>query len=127
MKRLFRSFGHAIRGIRETVLSETNAKIHLAVTMTTIVLGFYLGLSPLEWCAIIGCIGVVLAAECFNTGLENLADAVHPTHHPLVGKAKDAAAGAVLLVVIASVIIGILIFFPKLWNLVIEWNRVPVS
>lgn len=116
MKRLFRSFSHAIRGIRATILSETNAKIHLVVTAVTVVLGLWLGLSSLEWCVIVGCIGAVIATECMNTGLESLADALHPTHHPLVGKAKDAAAGAVLLMAIASVVIGLLIFCPKLWE-----------
>ena len=118
MKRLLRSFGHAIRGIRDTVATEPNARVHLVVAVVTIGLGGWLKLAPLEWCAVVACIGAVVAAECLNTAIEKLADALHPEAHPLVGKAKDAAAGAVLLVAIAAVVIGGLIFGPKLWHLI---------
>ena len=68
----------------------------------------------MEWIAVSLSIGIVLGAEGFNTALESLADAVHPEQHPLVGRAKDAAAGAVLLAAIAAIVVGILVFLPKL-------------
>ena len=69
----------------------------------------------LEWCAIVAAIGLVWTAEGLNTALEALTDLVSPGEHPLAGRAKDMAAGAVLCAAIAAAIIGAIIFLPKLW------------
>lgn len=75
--------------------------------------GAALGISVGEWCLVLLCCGTVLAAECFNTALEKLADALHPERHPLVGQAKDVAAAGVLLLALASAATGAIVFLPK--------------
>ncbi len=76
--------------------------------------GFLLRIDAVAWCIILICIGVVIAFEAINTALEHLADAVNPETHPLVGKAKDVAAAAVLIASIVAGIVGIIIFAPRI-------------
>lgn len=109
-----RSFEHALRGIRETLVSQHNARIHLVMTSLVCALGWVLGVSRLEWCALILAIAAVWVAEVLNTAIEWLADAVSPDPHPLVGKAKDAAAGAVLLAAAGASVVGLLVLGPPL-------------
>ena len=111
------SFRHAFRGVAELFRATPNARIHLVIAGATLLLGGVLGLAAWEWALVIGCIGTVLAAEAFNSALENLTDLASPETHPLAGKAKDLAAAAVLLLAIASVLIGLIIFLPKLIDL----------
>jgi len=113
-----RSFGYAGRGVLVLVRSQHNAWIHLAFTVVVVGLGFGLGISALEWCAIAIAIGAVWAAEGFNTAIELLADASVPEHHPEVGRAKDVAAGAVLLAAVAAAVVGAVVFLPRLVALV---------
>jgi diacylglycerol kinase (ATP) len=77
-------------------------------------LGFVLGLERWEWCVLAGATGLVWVAECLNTALEALADLASPGEHPLAGRAKDIAAGAVLCASATAVIVGCLVFGPKL-------------
>lgn len=91
--------------------SQHNAWIHAITTGMVIFAGFYFHVTALEWCLLILAIMSVWAAEGFNTALEFLADASSPDYHPLVGKAKDVAAGAVLIAAAGSFIIGIIIFW----------------
>lgn len=114
------SFRYAFRGIRVLACSEHNARIHLCAAVIVIIAGFMLRISPAEWCLIALCIGGVLMAEGFNTAVEALADKLCPEKDPLIAKAKDVAAGSVLLFVIAAVIVGLLIFIPKIYNLCLD-------
>jgi diacylglycerol kinase (ATP) len=108
------SFRHAGAGVRHLVATQHNARIHLAFTLAVVTAGGFFGVSRLEWCALVLAIGLVWVAEAFNTALENLSDAAHPDPHPLVGRAKDVAAGGVLFAAIASVAIGLLVLGPHL-------------
>ncbi len=110
------SFKFAGRGVRTLIAAEHNAWIHLGFTLLVIFFGFWWGVSSVEWCLLILSIGLVLAAEGFNTALEKLTDLVSPDYHELAGQAKDLAAGAVLLTAIAAALVGFIIFVPKLWN-----------
>ena len=112
------SFGYAWNGLRMVVRSQHNAWIHLALTALAVALGFALGISRLEWCAIVVVIAGVWSAEAFNTALEALADAAVPEQNPKVGSAKDAAAAAVLVAAEAAAAVGALIFLPRLMALV---------
>ena len=116
-RRLWQSFADAGRGILAVARSERNFCIHLVVLLIVIVAGLILGLSGGEWLAVVLCAGLVLAAEVFNTAIEYLADAVHPEADLGIRNAKDASAGAVLIAVVAAVIVGAIIFLPKLWDL----------
>ena len=107
-----KSFKYAFKGIFSMLRSQQNAWIHAFATVLISSLGFYFHISKNEWCWIILAIMAVWIAEALNTAIEFLADAVSPEHHPLIGKAKDVAAGAVLISAIGSAIIGLLIFIP---------------
>jgi len=96
------------------LLTEPNARIHAAATIAVVALGVWLSLAPMEWCAVLFAIALVWTAEGLNSAMEALADRVAPEQHPLVGRAKDIAAGAVLAASIASALVGIIIFGPKL-------------
>ena len=109
------SFGCAFRGLRTLLATQANARIHAVASVLVIGAGFWFALTRMEWCAVIAVIGLVWTAEGLNTALEFLTDLVSPEQHPLAGKAKDVAAGAVLAASIAAAIIGAMIFGPKLW------------
>ena len=111
---LLRSFQNAMRGIRAAVLSERNMKIHLTVAVFVIVISFLFKLSVGEWLLVLFAIGGVIALELINTAIERAVDLVTDEYHPLAKEAKDMAAGAVLVFAILSVIVGLVIFFPKL-------------
>ena len=90
--------------------------IDLAATIAVVITGLAFGLSTVEWGLVVLAVMAVWTAEGLNTSLELLADAVLPEYHPLVGKAKDVAAGAVLLTAFGSVVIGALVFGPHVWD-----------
>jgi len=115
--KIVESFGHAFRGIRWVLSSEPNFRIHLAGVVAVVIFGFVLSVSRGEWLALILASGIVLISEILNTAVEYLADALHPEHHPKIGKAKDAAAAAVLISSLAALVVGVIVFIPKLWNL----------
>lgn len=115
--RLIKSFGFAFTGIRSVVMHERNMKIHLVISIIVILTGIWLSLSKLEWLFIILAIGGMLSLEMINTAIERVVDLVTNQYHPLAKDAKDIAAGAVLLYAIMSVIIGLIIFLPKILEL----------
>ena len=88
-----------------------------SVTVCVIVAGGLLGLSTFEWIAVILCIGAVLAAEGVNSAIEALCDKVSPEYDEAIKHTKDLAAGAVLILAVMSVIVGLLIFVPKILSL----------
>ncbi|WP_044267899.1 diacylglycerol kinase family protein [Bacteroides timonensis] len=113
-KKQIHSFGYAWKGIQQCVGKEQNLSFHLITTAVVIAIGFFFGITRTEWIVIILCIGVVIAAELFNTAIEKLVDLVSPERHPIAGQVKDIAAGAVLVCAVAAAIIGIIIFLPYL-------------
>ncbi len=104
----------AVAGVGYLARTQVHARVHALCTAGVIVAGFAGRLRGDEWCWLVLAMGTVWTAEGFNTALELLADAVHPDHHPLVGRAKDVAAGAVLLASVTAAIIGGIIFLPHL-------------
>lgn len=113
MKKRIQSFGYAGRGIRQVISGEANMKIHLAVAVLVVMAGFFFQISAAEWIACVFCFGLVFTAEMINTAIESIVDLVSPARHELAGKAKDVAAGAVLISAIAAAIVGLIIFLPK--------------
>lgn len=112
-----KSFVYAFRGIALLVRNEHNAWIHCVAAVVAVSLGFVLGLSVGEWTAVALCIGAVLAAEAFNSAIEALADRVSPGYDEAIKRTKDLAAGGVLLVAIAAVVVGAIVYLPKLIDL----------
>jgi diacylglycerol kinase (ATP) len=114
MNKFFKSFRYAFNGVFYTIKTQTNAKVHLFIGSLVICLSLYLKIEVWEWLVLSLVIGLVLATEIMNTAIESLADAVSTEQNTQIGIAKDCAAGAVLIVAIAAVFIGTLIFVPKL-------------
>jgi diacylglycerol kinase len=108
------SFRYAGNGIAVMMRSQHNAWLHAIATVVVCLVAFYLDVTRDEWCSIVLTMVAVWSAEALNTALEFLANAVAPTPHPLIKKAKDVAAGAVLLAVAGAMIIGVLILGPRL-------------
>ena len=113
-RKRIKSFQYAIAGIKDLFITQPNAQIHLLAILVIGLLGYRLGLSPTEWCLIILCMALVLTAEGVNTAVEYLTDLASPEFHPLAGKAKDVAAGSVLIAVIICGCVWGIIFLPKL-------------
>ncbi len=109
------SFRFAFQGIFVFFKNEIHAKIHLLAVGLVTILGIFFKISTVEWCVVLLCFALVLAAEMINSAIENIVDLVSPEFHPLAGKAKDLAAGAVLIASIFTVIIAALIFIPKFY------------
>ena len=110
MEKFLKSFIYAIHGIWSAIADQRNLKFQLGVAIIVVGAGFYLGIASMEWCVILLCIALVIGLELVNTALENLVDLVTMERNPLAGKIKDIAAGAVLIVSIISLIIGLIIF-----------------
>ena len=111
---LGRSFGYAFAGLRELVRSERNARLHALATVAVVAAGLALRLDAGEGCWIVLAVGAVWTAGGLNTSLEILADVVSPGEHPEIGRAKDVAAGAVLVAALGAAGIGLLVLGPKL-------------
>ncbi|HEX5661638.1 MAG TPA: diacylglycerol kinase family protein [Polyangiales bacterium] len=112
-----RSFYFAARGIKTMLLSQHNAWVHVVATVLVIALGLTAGLTRLEWFVLTLAIMAVWMAESINTAFEFLCDVTSPEFHPLVEKAKDVAAGAVLIAAIGATAIGALVFVPYVCEL----------
>jgi diacylglycerol kinase len=114
----WRGFADAWNGLRLVVRTQPNARIHFAATIAAWLLGVFLRLSLGEWAALVTVTALVWVAEALNTAVEMIVDLVSPERQPLAGWAKDVAAGAVLLAAFAAVIVGAILFLPKLAALV---------
>ncbi len=108
----YSSFKFALKGINAVFRSELNMQLHLLASVMVLVMAYAFGVTLVEWCILIMCIGTVWMAETFNTAIETLTDLVSPHPHPLAGKAKDLAAGAVLLAAITAATVGLIVFVP---------------
>jgi diacylglycerol kinase (ATP) len=109
-----RSFVYAGRGLRTLLASQHNAWIHAAATCVVVGAGLALGVGRYEWLALVVAIVSVWVAECLNTAFELLCDVASPQFHPLVARAKDVAAGAVLLCAVGAVVTAGIVFAPHL-------------
>jgi diacylglycerol kinase (ATP) len=109
-----RSVRFALRGVAAIVRSQPNARIHVLATLAVVALGVWLGIPRGDWALLVVCVGLVWSAEGLNTALEALCDRTSPEFHPLVARAKDAAAGGVLLASLAAAVAGLLLLGPPL-------------
>ena len=114
MIRLLNSFKYAFKGLFFYLFSGKNVTIHLFATVMVVVLGRWLGITKNEWLILLLLMAIVHIAEAFNTAIEHVVDLASPQQHPLAGKAKDIAAGAVLMAALAAAIGGLIIFLPYL-------------
>jgi undecaprenol kinase len=117
-KKFLRSFKYAFTGIRLAITEELNFQIHFIVSIAVIIAGFVFSITTTEWLIIIMLIAGMFAMELMNTAVERTVDLVTKEYHPLAGQAKDLAAGAVLCYAAAAVIIGVIIFLPKVLRVI---------
>lgn len=111
---LMKSFSFACQGILESVRTERNIQIHVVLTVVIIIFGWYFSLNGMEWLFILAAIAGTIALELVNSAIERVVDLVTDQIHPLAKQAKDIAAGAVFIYAIFSVIVGLVIFLPKI-------------
>ncbi len=110
-KRL-QSFKYALEGLKALWVDEPHFRLHVLASATVITLALVAHLHTMEWVAMVLC----MVMEEIHSAIENLADVVSPDMHPLIKKAKDLSAPAVLISALASVAVGCLIFIPKIFN-----------
>lgn len=110
-------FGDAFRGVKRGIRGHSSFAVHFFSAAVALAAAASLGASATEWCIIIGCIAMVLAAELFNSVVESLVRLLSPQQAEEAGRALDISAGAVLVASIGAAIIGLVIFVPKLLEL----------
>jgi len=111
------AFRYAWQGIAYMLRTQPNAWFQIGVWITVTAVGLALGLSAGEWCAAVLAMALVWITEALNTAIEDVVDLASPGRHPLAGRAKDVAAGSVVVAVAASGIVGLIIFGPRFWAL----------
>ncbi len=111
----FKSVSNAFKGAYLLITTEASLKVQFFIGVIMTIAGFYYQLTPIEWIIQILTIALIMAIEGINTAIEEMADFVHPEHHKKIGLIKDLAAGAVFIFAIAAVIVGCIIYFPKIF------------
>lgn len=111
------SFRYAFNGLKILLKNEHNARIHLFIGIAIVLLGIFLKVSSIEWMIFVFLIGIVFMAEIFNTIIEYLIDYISPTYRNQIKKIKDLGAAAVFVIAISAIILGLIIFLPKIWAL----------
>ena len=101
--------------------TQPNARVHLTAAVLAAGVAAWLRCSAVEWALLVTGMTLVWVAEAVNTAIEFTVDLACPERHPLAGKVKDVAAGAVLLAAVGSVVLGAIIFAPKLWAVARKW------
>lgn len=114
MQKFFNSFKYAFSGLSYAFRTQFNFKFHTVALLFTGIAGWILKLSTLEWLWITVAIALVLLSELLNTAIEVLVDLVSPAYHEKAKIVKDVSAGAVLIAAVFALVVGLIIFIPKL-------------
>ncbi|MGV3663719.1 MAG: diacylglycerol kinase family protein [Prosthecobacter sp.] len=114
---VIRSFGPALAGLAWALRTQRNLQVHAIALCVVVALGLWLRIAAWEWCAVLLASGMVWAAELLNTALEVLSDRVSTAREEAIRRVKDVAAAAVLVAALAAVVVGLLIFAPKVWEM----------
>lgn len=113
----WKSFQYAFAGIAQFFITEHNAWLHLVATVGVVALSLIVGVTQAEAIALIIAVASVWVTEMLNTCIEKAMDLVSEDYHPKIKFIKDISAGAVLVAAIAALLIGLLVFVPKLMYL----------
>ena len=113
----FKSIGFAFKGAYHLIKNEDSLKVQFFIGVIMTLAGFYFKLSTTEWIIQILVIAIIMAIEGINTTIEEIADFIHPDFNKKIGLIKDISAGAVFIFAIAAIIIGFIIYLPKISNL----------
>jgi diacylglycerol kinase len=111
---VLRSFGYAFEGVAYVLRTQRNARIEVAVGIAAVLFAAWIGITGVEWAVLVLTIAFVVALEWINTSLELAVSLASPERHPSAKAAKDVAAACVLLAAVVSVLVGLLLFAPKL-------------
>lgn len=114
---LYKSFRYAFEGVLVGIRQERNMKIHCLAVVLVVLAGIFLHISVTEWCICLILFGLILALELVNTAVEAVVDLVTDEYRPLAKRAKDTAAGAVLIAAVMAAIVGGILFLPKIYFL----------
>jgi diacylglycerol kinase len=109
-----RSFAYAFNGLKILLKEEHNARLHLIAATVAVIAGVVLNISAMEWIAIVFATAFVITTEIINSSIENMADFISPEKHEKIKKIKDLAAAGVLISAVAALIVGMIIFLPKI-------------
>ena len=112
---IFTSIACAWEGISYALRSQRNLRIHMAAGVTAVVAAVAMELSRVELVLVVLTVCLVVLGEMLNTALEFALNLLEARDHPVVRAAKDLAAGGVLTAVAGSILVGILLFGPRLW------------
>ena len=115
LKNRLRSVGFAFRGAFLLIRTESSIQIQLFIAAVVTITGFYFEISKMEWIAQFLAVGAVMGIEGLNTAIEKLCDYVQPNFDKKIGLIKDISAGAVMLVSIAAVAVGLIIYLPRIF------------
>lgn len=111
---IIRSFSYAFKGLF-AAWKERNFKLHVLSASIALILGFFFGISNMEWLIVALCIVGVMAMEIMNTAIEKLVDMIQPEYDERAGKIKDLSAAAVLIFSIGALVCGLIIFVPYMF------------
>jgi diacylglycerol kinase (ATP) len=111
----FKSIRYAFKGALLLLKTEASIKIQFLIALIITALGFYFNISTTEWIIQILAIGLVMSIEGLNTAIEKISDFIHPEHNSKIGFIKDIAAGAVFIASIFAILIGCVIYLPKVF------------
>jgi len=115
------AFQHALRGWGYVLRTQRNAWIHALVTVLVVVAALWLDLARQDWAILLLTIALVWMAEFINTALEAVVDLASPQQHPLAKIGKDVGAAAVLIAALTSILVGVLLLGPPLWEKIHSW------
>lgn len=115
LKSRLQSIRIALDGLRQVLLTQQNARIHAAASLVVFLAAWLLGFSSLEWAILLLVVGFVWAAEIFNTAIEDLVDLISKQDNPAAKRIKDISAGAVMVSVLVSILVGLILFGSRLW------------
>ncbi|APS40104.1 diacylglycerol kinase family protein [Salegentibacter sp. T436] len=110
-----RGGGYAIKGAWLLLKHEQSIQVQFVLAIIMCIAGYFFDITKTEWMFQFVAIGLVMTAEGLNSGLEAMADFVHPDFHSKIGHIKDIAAGAVFIAAVTAVIIGAFIYFPYIF------------
>ncbi|MGI9530247.1 diacylglycerol kinase family protein [Lutimonas sp.] len=114
VKGRIKSFKYAFKGMWLLITTEHSIMVQCFIGLTVMLLGWWLEISSTEWMLQILATGLVLVTESLNTAIEKICDFIHPDHHKKIGFIKDISAGAVSFAAVSALIIGFIIYLPKL-------------
>ncbi len=117
IKKFINSFSYPIKGLRYAYKNEQNLAVDVGIALLVVIFGFLFRINKYEWAILVLTIGLVISCELINTAIEAVVDLVTEEYHPLAKVAKDTSAAAVLVFALVAIVVGLIIFVPKIIGL----------